>query len=108
MTAIRFGLEGVLGIPIADAVLRTVETELKYVGYLEQQTRQVGRLSEMESRSIPFEFDYRGVPGLSLEIQEKLQRVRPASLGHASRIPGVTPAALALLDIRISLAGVGD
>lgn len=108
MMSIRLGLEGLLGIPIADAVLRTLETELKYAGYLEQQTRQVGRLTEMESRSIPVGFDYRGVPGLSLEMQEKFHRVRPASLGHASRIPGVTPAALALLDIRISLAGVGD
>ncbi|MCW5962466.1 MAG: tRNA uridine-5-carboxymethylaminomethyl(34) synthesis enzyme MnmG [Bryobacterales bacterium] len=105
LTSIRRGLEGAVGMPIADSVLRTVETELKYAGYLEQQERQVSRLTDMESRTIPASFDFRGLPGLSLEIQEKLHRVRPASLGHASRIPGVTPAALALLDIRISLAG---
>jgi tRNA uridine 5-carboxymethylaminomethyl modification enzyme len=64
----------------------------------------VERLREAESRRIPAFFDYRSVPGLSREIQEKLERVRPETLGQASRIPGVTPAAIAVLDCYLTLA----
>jgi tRNA uridine 5-carboxymethylaminomethyl modification enzyme len=102
---VQAGLEGLLGQTISSAVLRTVETELKYAGYLLQQRRQIGRLAELEDRGIPADFVYRKVPGLSLEVQEKLERVRPSTLGQAARIPGITPAAIVLLDLRIS---VGD
>jgi len=85
----------------------TVETETKYAGYISQQERQIARLMDAEERRIPGEFSYRGIPGLSREIQEKLERVGPETLGQARRIPGVTPAAIAVLDVylRIALRG---
>lgn len=101
--AIRAELESELGEPLPAAVLMTVETEVKYDGYLRQQERMVERLRAAESRRIPGGFDYAAVPGLSREIREKLERVRPETLGQASRIPGVTPAAVAVLDCYLSL-----
>jgi tRNA uridine 5-carboxymethylaminomethyl modification enzyme len=85
------------------AILQTVETEYKYAGYLAQQDRQVQRLKDSEARRIPSEFSYSGIPGLSREMQEKLTRVRPETLGQAGRIPGVTPAAIAVLDVYLRL-----
>ncbi len=88
---------------LAHGVLTTVETEIKYAGYLLQQARQVRQLQEAEGRLIPATFRYEGIPGLSNEIRQKLTRVRPTTLGQAQRIPGVTPAAVAVLDIYLSL-----
>ncbi len=79
--------------------LKAVETEIKYAGYLDQQRRSIEKLRAAETRAIPPGFDYEGVPGLSREMQEKLARVRPATIGQASRIPGVTPAALTILSV---------
>jgi tRNA uridine 5-carboxymethylaminomethyl modification enzyme len=87
----------------AHGVLQTIETECKYAGYLAQQQKLVARLRDAESRRIPAEFTYHGVPGLSNEASEKLGRVRPETLGQASRIPGITPAAIAVLDVYLSL-----
>jgi tRNA uridine 5-carboxymethylaminomethyl modification enzyme len=84
-------------------VLETVETELKYAGYLSQQQRLLERLREAEGRRIPSNFAFVDVPGLSNEAREKLTRVRPETLGQAGRIPGVTPAAVAVLDVYLSL-----
>ncbi len=92
-----------LGDEPVHGVLATVETELKYSGYLAQQERQVQRLAEAEGRQIPNDFAYTCIPGLSTEVKQKLERVRPATLGQAKRIPGVTPAALAVLDVYLSL-----
>ena len=64
------------------------------------------RLKDSESRSIPDDFGFRGIPGLSREVTEKLERVQPKSLGQAARIPGVTPAAVAILDVYLSLCRV--
>jgi tRNA uridine 5-carboxymethylaminomethyl modification enzyme len=88
----------------AHGVLDTLETEMKYSGYIAQQERQVNRLREAESREIPGDFNFSGIPGLSREIQEKLAKVRPGTLGQAGRIPGVTPAAVAVIDVYLSLA----
>src|SRR5271165_6053695 len=71
--------------------LKSVETEIKYAGYLDQQTKSIERLKRSEQRAIPDWFDYGKVSGLSREMNEKLARVRPRTLGQASRIPGVTP-----------------
>lgn len=101
--SIRGDLERELGEPASAAALMTLETEVKYDGYLRQQERMVERLREAESRRIPPDFDYSGVPGLSREIREKLERVRPETMGQAGRIPGVTPAAVAVLDCYLSL-----
>jgi tRNA uridine 5-carboxymethylaminomethyl modification enzyme len=83
--------------------LKSVETEIKYAGYLHQQQRSIDRLKKAEQRSIPEWFDYRAVSGLSREMQEKLLRIRPRTLGHASRIPGVTPAAVSLVNVYIEI-----
>jgi tRNA uridine 5-carboxymethylaminomethyl modification enzyme len=83
--------------------LKPVETEIKYEGYLQQQQRSIERLKKSEQRSIPDWFDYRSVSGLSREMQEKLNNVQPRTLGHASRIPGVTPAAVSLVNVYIEI-----
>jgi tRNA uridine 5-carboxymethylaminomethyl modification enzyme len=95
--------ERLLGEPVARGLFDTVETELKYAGYIAQQERQIERLKRAEGRRIPAGFSYGEIPGLSREVCEKLERVRPASLGQAARIPGVTPAAISVLDVYLSL-----
>ncbi len=82
---------------------KAVETEIKYAGYLDQQRKSIERMKGAEHRAIPAWFDYMAVSGLSREMQEKLLRVRPGTIGHASRIPGVTPAALSLINIYIEI-----
>jgi len=83
--------------------MKTVETEIKYAGYLDQQRKSIERLKKAEQRAIPEWFDYSKVSGLSREMNEKLQRVRPRTLGQASRIPGVTPAAVSLINVYIEI-----
>ncbi|MGE5054794.1 MAG: tRNA uridine-5-carboxymethylaminomethyl(34) synthesis enzyme MnmG [Acidobacteriota bacterium] len=83
--------------------LKSVETEIKYEGYLLQQERAIERLKKSEQHSIPEWFDYGSVSGLSREMQEKLTRVRPRTIGQASRIPGVTPAAVSLVNVFIEI-----
>jgi len=83
--------------------LKSVETEIKYEGYLLQQQRAMERLKKSEQHSIPEWFDYRSVSGLSREMQEKLTKLRPRTIGQASRIPGVTPAAVSLVNVYIEI-----
>ena len=83
--------------------LKSVETEIKYAGYLQQQEKAIERLKKAEQRNIPEWFDYCSVSGLSREMQEKLLKIRPRTLGHASRIPGVTPAAVSLVNVYIEI-----
>jgi tRNA uridine 5-carboxymethylaminomethyl modification enzyme len=85
--------------------LKSVETEIKYAGYLDQQQRAIDRLKKAEQRRIPDWFDYHAVSGLSREMQEKLGNVVPQTLGQASRIPGVTPAAVSLINVYIEIQG---
>jgi tRNA uridine 5-carboxymethylaminomethyl modification enzyme len=92
----------VLGEEPVRGLLMTVETETKYDGYISQQRRQIDRLKNSDARSIPATFQFAELPGLSREIREKLERVRPATLGQAARIPGVTPAAVAVLDVYLT------
>jgi len=107
LAALRDGIEALLQGAPATGVLTTLETEIKYAGYMEQQERQVERLKNSEARRIPGAFEYRGIPGLSREVCQKLDRVRPVTLGQAARIPGVTPAAIAVLDVYLTLHGNG-
>jgi tRNA uridine 5-carboxymethylaminomethyl modification enzyme len=83
--------------------LKSVETEIKYSGYLDQQSKAIERLKRSEQRLIPDWFDYARVSGLSREMNEKLTRIRPSTLGQASRIPGVTPAAVSLINVYIEI-----
>jgi tRNA uridine 5-carboxymethylaminomethyl modification enzyme len=101
---VREQLTRLLGEPLLREVLTTVETELKYQGYIAQQDRHVQRLKNAERRRIPDGFIFSVVPGLSREVRDKLERVRPVDLGQAARIPGVTPAAIAVLDVYLSIA----
>jgi tRNA uridine 5-carboxymethylaminomethyl modification enzyme len=97
-------LAGHLGQDLAHGVLTTVETEIKYAGYMVQQDKAIRQLEQSEGRLIPEAFAYDNIPGLSNEVRQKLTRVRPGTLGQARRIPGVTPAAIAVLDVYLSLA----
>ncbi len=83
--------------------LKSVETEIKYEGYLLQQQRAMERMKKSEHRAIPGWFDYHSVSGLSHEVQEKLSHVQPRTLAQASRIPGVTPAAVSLVNVYIEI-----
>ncbi len=90
-----------LGRGLRKADWKAIETEIKYAGYLQQQRRQIDRMKRAEARRIPERFEYRGLPGLSNEVVEKMERIRPRTLGQAGRIPGVTPAALSVLDLHL-------
>jgi len=84
---------------------RAVETEIKFAGYLDQQKKSMAKLKAAESVRIPDWIEYNAISGLSREMREKLERVRPGTIGQASRIPGVTPAALSLVHVSIRLQG---
>ncbi|MGD0859567.1 MAG: tRNA uridine-5-carboxymethylaminomethyl(34) synthesis enzyme MnmG [Terracidiphilus sp.] len=84
---------------------RAVETEIKFAGYLDQQRKSIEKLKAAEAVAIPEWIDYRAISGLSREMREVLERVRPVTIGQASRIPGVTPAALSLVHVSIRLQG---
>ena len=87
--------------PVAGDVAEQVEIETKYAGYLQRQRDEIARQQRHESTPIPDSFDYAGVRGLSAEVQQKLERVRPQTIGQARRIPGVTPAAVSLLLVHL-------
>ena len=92
------------GVPLLSREeARRVETDFKYEGYLQQQERQIERMKRAEQRRIPDSFDYHKISGLSREMTEKLTRVRPLTLGQAARIPGVTPAAVSLVNCFIEI-----
>ncbi|HEX7080990.1 MAG TPA: tRNA uridine-5-carboxymethylaminomethyl(34) synthesis enzyme MnmG [Gammaproteobacteria bacterium] len=84
-----------------EQIARALETEARYAGYVERQGREIERQQRLMSTPMPADFDYRAVRGLSNEVREKLERVRPVDIGQASRIAGVTPAAVSLLLIHL-------
>ena len=86
---------------------RAVETEIKFAGYLDQQRKAIEKLKAAETLAIPEWIDYSVISGLSREMRETLERVRPVTIGQASRIPGVTPAALSLVHVSIRVQGTG-
>lgn len=85
--------------------VRAVETEIKFAGYLEQQKKSIAKLKAAEAVTIPEWLEYSTISGLSREMRETLERVRPITIGQASRIPGVTPAALGLVHVSIKTQG---
>ena len=99
---------GQLGLEIdpssAALDIASVETEFRYEGYLRRQVASVDRLRRQESRRIPEGFCYDRVPGLSREMVQRLSEVRPETLAQAARIPGVTPAAVAVVAAYIDRA----
>jgi len=80
-----------------DLDLASLETDFKYEGYIQRETRSVERQARQEGRAIPYAFSFDGIPGLSREMIERLSTIRPSTLGQASRIPGVTAAAVAVI-----------
>ncbi len=83
------------------AVAEQIEIQCRYGGYIERQQAEIERQRVQETRTLPADFDFDRVRGLSSEVREKFNRVRPATLGQAARIPGVTPAAVSLLLIHL-------
>lgn len=90
-----------LKIMVAPEVELEVQQQVKYEGYIKRQQEQVDRFKKLETISLPAEMDYTGLPGLSHEVVEKLNRVQPLSLGQASRISGITPAAISVLQVHL-------
>ena len=79
------------------AVIEQINIQAKYFGYLARQEKEIERQKYYEDRVIPESIDYNAVPSLSTEVRQKLQKIRPSTIGQASRISGVTPAAISLL-----------
>ena len=86
---------------LSDDVINQVEIQTKYKGYIKRQAKLAEKFTKIEAKIIPDGFPYRNINGLSTEIMEKLEEVRPLNLGQAGRIPGVTPAAIALLMVAV-------
>ena len=102
-----------ISAPLAEALadrdlrdLETVQVDVKYAGYLERQRELIAHAARLESVELPADLDYRQVAGLSREVEEKLDRVRPRNLGQAGRISGVTPAAVGCLEIHLHKLGL--
>ncbi|GIX31638.1 MAG: tRNA uridine 5-carboxymethylaminomethyl modification enzyme MnmG [Porticoccaceae bacterium] len=96
------------GPSLHPGVAEQVEIEARYAGYIERQAEEIRRLREAEATPIPADFDYGAVPGLSHEVRQKLSEARPETLGRASRIPGVTPAAVSLLLVYLKKRSLGE
>lgn len=102
------GIDGqdLAGPAVAESAVREqVEIQLKYAGYIERQAKEVERHDHYENLKLPAEFDYMEVPALSIEVRQKLSKHRPETLGQASRISGVTPAAISLLLVHLKKGG---
>ena len=84
-----------------EKVAEQVETQAKYHGYIERQHDEIDRNAKYESLILPIEFDYRVVRGLSIEVQQKLNEIKPETVGQAARISGITPAAISLLLVHL-------
>ncbi len=93
---------------IEKSVAEEVEIQVKYAGYIQRQEEQVCKIEKIEGLKLPEDLNFRAIPGLTREIVEKLERIRPISLGQASRISGVTPAAISILMIYLKRYGKDD
>jgi len=83
-----------------------IELQIKYAGYIKRQQEQVDRFKKLERTRLPEDMQYTGLPGLSNEVVEKLNSVQPLSLGQASRISGITPAAISVLQVHLKKMGI--
>jgi tRNA uridine 5-carboxymethylaminomethyl modification enzyme len=93
---------------VADEVAEQVVIQTKYSGYIDRQQSEIARLQRNENMSLPIDLDYAAVRGLSNEVREKLEQVRPTNLGQAARISGVTPAAVSLLLVHLRRHGLSE
>ena len=102
------GVDGqsLAGPGVGDSIVREqVEIQLKYAGYIERQAKEVERHDHFENLKLPPEFNYLDIPALSIEVRQKLDKQRPETLGQASRISGITPAAISLLLVHLKKRG---
>jgi tRNA uridine 5-carboxymethylaminomethyl modification enzyme len=83
-----------------------IKLQIKYEGYIKRQQEQVERFRKFESINLPDDLDFTAMPGLSAEVIEKLTQIRPLNLGQASRISGVTPAAISILQVQLKKSGL--
>ena len=88
---------------LSEEALEQILIEARYHHYIEKQKAQIDRMKEMLSVKIPEDFEYRGIPGLSREVVEKLEKIRPKTLFQASEISGVTPAAIDIIHLYINM-----
>lgn len=93
---------------LSEELILKVETDIKYAGYIARQEEEVGRLKSLEGKQIPDDFDYGGVPSLRTEARQKLRKIRPATLGQAARISGVSPADIGILMVWLKRAGAPE
>ena len=107
-TPTRTQLNAELGPVLADAVIKQVQVAIKYSGYIDKQRDEVRRAASLEELPLPVDFDYHRVRALSFEVRQKLTAQRPRTLGLASRISGVTPAAISLLLVHLKKHRLGD
>ncbi len=101
-------IQGTTGIELRLPEWKSIETEIKYEGYLVQQRRHIDQLRKTTERRIPAGLQYREIPGLSREVVEKMERIRPTTLGQAGRVPGITPAAVSVLNVYLELQARGN
>jgi tRNA uridine 5-carboxymethylaminomethyl modification enzyme len=97
-----FGAE----LPVAENYRQDIKLQIKYEGYIRRQQEQVERFRKFESINLPDDFDFAAIPGLSAEVIEKLTKIRPLNLGQASRISGITPAAISILQVQLKKSGL--
>jgi tRNA uridine 5-carboxymethylaminomethyl modification enzyme len=102
----RQGLRDEFGAGLADTVIEQVEVSLKYAGYIDKQHEEVQRAAHYENLRLPDDLDYSQVGALSYEVRQRLTQLRPATLGQASRVSGITPAAISLLLIHLKKGGM--
>ena len=106
-----FELAGIAGLALPpfisiQAFVDEIELEIKYAGYIKRQEEQILRFKKLERIELPADLPYKNLPGLSNEVVEKLTKIQPRTLGQASRISGVTPAALSVLQIHLKKLGI--
>ena len=92
-----------IGIDLSDEEIRHIESEVKYEGYIQKQAKEIEKIRRIDQISIPADLDFQKVSGLSLELKEKLAKLKPSNLGEANKIPGMTPAGLINLQIHIKI-----
>jgi tRNA uridine 5-carboxymethylaminomethyl modification enzyme len=97
----RETLRAELGDALADAVIEQAQISIKYAGYIDKQNKDVDRASQFEDLQLPEDMDYASVRALSFEARQKLSQHRPQTLGQASRLSGITPAAISLLLVHL-------
>jgi tRNA uridine 5-carboxymethylaminomethyl modification enzyme len=90
---------------LENEIIEQIDISFQYAGYINKQKEEIERLAAQESVPLPADFDYMAVDALSIEVRQKLSKQKPHTLGQASRISGVTPAAIALLLVHLKKKG---